>query len=103
MTLVWIVYSVILTNCHIIINIVLFHWDLKNLILQFYFNATKGFHCYQTRAHNPAAAAATARKEHCLDKSKGRKHPAVPDKLVSRLRNRDDILLGRLVLGRVNI
>ena len=43
--------------------------------LQFYFNATKGFHCYQTRA-----------KEHCLDKSKGRKHPVVPDRLVSRLR-----------------
>ena len=43
--------------------------------MQFYFNATKGFHCYQTKA-----------KEHCLDKSKGRKHPVVPDKLVSRLR-----------------
>ena len=26
------------------------------------------------------------RKEHCLDKSKGRKHPPVPDRLVSRLR-----------------
>ena len=46
-------------------------------MLQFYFNATKGFHCYRTRRGT---------KEHCLDKSKGRKHPAVPDRLISRLR-----------------
>ena len=46
-------------------------------MLQFYFNATKGFHCYRTRRGT---------KEHCLDKSKGRKHPDVPDRLISRLR-----------------
>ncbi len=43
---------------------------------QFYFNATKGFHCFQTRS----------KKEQCLAKNKGRKHPDVPEKVVSRLR-----------------
>jgi hypothetical protein len=43
---------------------------------QFYFNVTKGFHCYQT-VHG-------SNREHCLAKSKGRKHPIVPERLVSR-------------------
>ena len=43
---------------------------------QFFFNATKGFHCVRHKG----------KSEHCLAKSKGRPHPAVDPAVTAKLR-----------------
>ncbi|ODM92994.1 Heparan sulfate glucosamine 3-O-sulfotransferase 5 [Orchesella cincta] len=49
----------------------------------FYFNSTKGFYCWKKRNENNDTAHNTV---HCLNDSKGRKHPNVDRRVIRKLR-----------------